>query len=409
MCKLQILIGQLCPNGVEYTNIGNLITRVREKGRSSEEARTVYSVSNTQGLVDAEKFRDHTIHSDDTSNYIIIRKGMFAYNPARLNIGSIAYLHTDIAGLVSPMYVVFNVDKKRINNEFLFAFIKSNFCRNKINSLTESGARFRFDFERWGLIKIPIPPLEVQVEIVRTLSSFAKLTTELTTELNARKKQYHYYRDYLFSFEEAQVEWKKLGDVGKFIRGKRFTKADYVDNGISVIHYGEIYTRYGVSTTHALSQVRPEMAESLRYAKPGNIVIAGVGETIKDVGKAVAWLGEENVAIHDDCFAFSHSLNPKFVSYYFQTASFHAEKNKFVASAKIKRLSADSLGKLTIPVPPLAEQARIVAILDKFDTLTSSISQGLPREIALRQQQYEYYRDLLFSFPKPEATTAVNT
>ena len=116
------------------------------------------------------------------------------------------------------------------------------------------------------------------------------------------------------------------------------------------------------------------------------------------------------MAFHDDCFAFSHSLNPKFVSYYFQTAAFHTEKNKFVACAKVKRLSANNLGKLTIPIPypddpekSLAEQERIVAILDKFDALTNSITEGLPREIELRQKQYEYYRNMLLTFPRQEA------
>ena len=102
---------------------------------------------------------------------------------------------------------------------------------------------------------------------------------------------YNYYRAQLLTFEEGAVEWKTLGDIGEFIRGKRFTKADYVDEGISVIHYGEIYTHYGVSATHALSQVRTEMAASLRYAEPGDVVLTDVGETVEDVGKAVAWLG----------------------------------------------------------------------------------------------------------------------
>ena len=104
------------------------------------------------------------------------------------------------------------------------------------------------------------------------------------------------------------------------------------------------------------------------------------------------------MAIHDDCFAFRHSLNPKFVSYWFQTTAFHAEKNKFVASAKVKRLSGESLSKLQIPVPPASEQARIVAILDKFDALVNDISSGLPAEINARRQQYTHYRDRLLSF-----------
>ena len=129
--------------------------------------------------------------------------------------------------------------------------------------------------------EVPIPcpdnpekSLAIQSEIVRILDKFTALTAELTAELNMRKKQYNYYRDQLLSFKDGEVEWKTLGEIGEFIRGKRFTKADYVeDGGISVIHYGEIYTRYGVYTTHSLSQVRADMAASLRYAKHGDVIL----------------------------------------------------------------------------------------------------------------------------------------
>ena len=189
-----------------------------------------------------------------------------------------------------------------------------------------------------------------------------------------------------------------MNEIGKFIRGRRFTKDDYAPDGIGCIHYGDIYTQYGTATTATVSHVRSGMASNLRFAKPGDLVIAGVGETVEDVGKAVAWLGDGEVAIHDDCFAFHHSLNPKFVSYYFQTAAFHAEKNKFVARAKVKRLSAENLGKITIPVLPTEEQERIVTILDKFDALANDLGSGLPAEIKARRQQYEYYRDRLLDF-----------
>ncbi|OCA55124.1 restriction endonuclease subunit S [Photorhabdus namnaonensis] len=256
-------------------------------------------------------------------------------------------------------------------------------------------------------IVVPIPKkLDIQTEIVRILDTFteltAKLTAKLTAEFTARKKQYNYYRDQLLSFEKGEVEWKTLGEIGEFIRGKRFTKADYVEHGISVIHYGEIYTQYGVSTSHVLSKVSPEMATTLRYAEPGDVVITDVGETVEDVGKAVAWIGNERVAIHDHCYAFRHAMNPKFVSYCMQTTPFIAEKAKYVARTKVNTLLINGFAKISIPVPPIEEQNRLVGILDKFDALTSSISEGLPREIELRQKQYEYYRDLLLSFPKPE-------
>ena len=149
------------------------------------------------------------------------------------------------------------------------------------------------------------------------------------------------------------------------------------------------------------------------YAEPKDVVIASVGETVEEVGKAVTWLGDEKVAIHDDSYAFRSSMNPVFISHYLQTARFTSEKEKHVSRGKVKRLLISGISKMRIPIPypndpekSLAEQARIVAILDKFDTLTHSISEGLPREIELRQKQYEYYRDLLLNFPKPEEVEA---
>lgn len=303
-----------------------------------------------------------------------------------------------------------------LNNNYLYHFLLLN--TETIYILAGGGAQPNLSSNALMsklLIPIPCPgnpekSLAIQSEIVRILDKFTELTAELTAELTMRKKQYNYYRDQLLSFKEGEVEWKTLGEIGEFIRGKRFTKADYVeDGGISVIHYGEIYTRYGVYTTHSLSQVRADMAASLRYAKHGDVVITDVGETVEDVGKAVAWLGDDDITIHDHCYAFRHSLNPKFISYYMQTDSFISEKAKYVARTKVNTLLINGFSKIMIPVPypkdhekSLKEQARIVAILDKFDTLTNSITEDLPREIELRQKQYEYYRDLLFSFPKPE-------
>lgn len=264
------------------------------------------------------------------------------------------------------------------------------------------------------LVPIPCPDdpeksLAIQEEIARILDSF----TELTAELTARKKQYNHYRDRLLSFEGEDVEWKPLDEIGEFIRGKRFTKADYVDEGIGSIHYGQIYTHYGVFAYDTISKVRGDMAGSLRYAEPNDVVIAGVSETIEEVGKAVAWLGKEKVAIHDDSYAFRHTMNPKFIAYAMQTDDFHDQKAKYVSSGKIKRLPIDGIKNVRLPVPypsdptkSLEEHTRIVAILDKFNALTNSITEGLPREIELREKQYAFYSEQLLRFPKPDAEAA---
>ncbi len=299
-----------------------------------------------------------------------------------------------------------------VENRYVYHFLKLN--QERLTSKQHGAGIPALRTSEILEIQIPIPcpenpkkSLEIQAEVVRILDAFTSLNDELTAELAGRKKQYIFYRDQLLSFKDVEVQWKTLDELGEFIRGKRFTKADYVEDGISVIHYGEIYTRYGVYATNAISQVRKEMASSLRYAEPGDVVLTDVGETIEDVGKAVAWLGDEKVAIHDHSYAFRHSMNPKFVSYCMQTSSFVVEKAKYVASTKVHTLLIRGFAKMSIPVPypndierSLAVQAQIVDILDKFDTMINSSSEGLPREIALRQMQYEYYRDLLFSFSK---------
>lgn len=190
------------------------------------------------------------------------------------------------------------------------------------------------------------------------------------------------------------IEFRPLGEVGEVFRGRRFTKADYVEAGAAAIHYGELYTHYGTSATEVVTHVRTELAPSLRFVRPGDVVIAEVGETLEDVGKAVAWLGNEDVAIHDGCYGFRSPLNPVFVSYYLQTAAFHIEKNPHVARAKVKRLSLGGLKQIRVPVPPDEVQAEIVRVLDLFQSLEAE----LEAELEARKRQYAHYRDSLLAF-----------
>ena len=251
--------------------------------------------------------------------------------------------------------------------------------------------------------QIPIPPLVIQAEIVRILDVFSAHTVELTAELTARKKQYNYYRDQLLSFDKNEVNYLPMGyeGIGEFIRGGGLQKKDFTETGVGCIHYGQIYTHYGTYADKTKTCVSNEFAMKARKAKSGDLVIATTSENDEDVCKAVAWIGSEDIAVSSDACIYRHNLNPKYVSYFFQTEHFQKQKNQYITGTKVRRVNADNLAKIFIPIPSPEEQARIVAILDKFDALTNSISEGLPREISLRQQQYEYYRDLLLSFPKP--------
>ena len=262
------------------------------------------------------------------------------------------------------------------------------------------------------LIPIPCPDnpeksLAIQSEIVRILDKFTALTAELTAELNMRKKQYNYYRDQLLSFDNEDVPHLPMGqkDIGEFIRGGTFQKKDFMDAGVGCIHYGQIYTYYGTYAKKTKTHISATLAKKCKKAQKGNLIIATTSENDEDVCKAVAWLGSEDIAVSSDACIYKHNLNPKYVSYFFQTEQFQNQKRQYITGAKVRRVNADNLSKILIPVPSMEIQERIVSILDKFDTLTNSITEGLPREIELRQKQYEYYRDLLFSFPKPETVS----
>jgi type I restriction enzyme S subunit len=191
------------------------------------------------------------------------------------------------------------------------------------------------------------------------------------------------------------VDHKTLGEVGELIRGRRFTKADYVDDGLGSIHYGEVYTDFGTWAAEVRSFVRPELKGSLRLAKPGDLVIAATGENVKEVCKAVAWLGANEIAVHDDCYIFRHSLDPKFVAYFFQSSAFQEQKVRFVSESKLARISGANLAKVKIPVPPTAIQQEIVAILDKMEHLQAELESELESELEYRSRQYAYYRRVI--------------
>ncbi|CAK7047653.1 restriction endonuclease subunit S [Saezia sanguinis] len=308
------------------------------------------------------------------------------------------------------------ISSEKISARFLFYWMQTI----NLSSLAhDSGALPSIRKSEMEALLIPIPcpenpqkSLKIQTEIVRILDTFTELTAELTTELTARKKQYNYYRDQLLSFEEGEVEWKTLGELGEFIRGNGMQKKDFIEEGFPAIHYGQIFTRYSLFASKTFTYISNTLANKLKIAERNDLLIATTSENDEDVLKPLAWLGDKS-AISGDMMLFRHNQNVKYLAYCFQTELFQKQKLKYITGAKVRRVSKDSLAKMTIPIPfpndpkkSLAEQTRIVSILDKFDALTNSISEGLPREIELRQKQYEYYRDLLLSFPKSEKVAA---
>lgn len=241
--------------------------------------------------------------------------------------------------------------------------------------------------------RIPIPcpdnpkkSLEIQAGIVRILDAFNAMTAELTAELNLRKKQYNYYRDQLLSFEEGEVEWKTLGEVAVIGTGSHDTK-DALDDGDYIFY----------------ARGREPLKLDVFDFDETAIITAGDGA---GVGKVYHY-AQGKYALHQRAYRIvpGELMEPRFVFHYI-SAYFYTYIQKASVSSSVTSLRRPMFLNFPIPVPPLAEQARIVSTLDKFDALTNSITEGLPREIELRQKQYEYYRDLLLSFPKPNAEVA---
>lgn len=187
------------------------------------------------------------------------------------------------------------------------------------------------------------------------------------------------------------VKHQTLGEIGEFIRGNGIQKRDFRDSGFGCIHYGQIYTYYGLFADHTKSFIDPNLAEKRKKAYKGDLVIATTSENEEDVCKACAWLGEEPIAISGDAYIFRHHQNPKYISYCFQSELFQSQKKKYITGTKVLRVNGDAMAKIHVPVPPLPVQEEIVRILDSF----SSLEAELEAELEARRKQYAYYRDQL--------------
>lgn len=330
----------------------------------------VYGSGGIMGYVDTYSYNKPTV--------LIPRKG---------SITNIFYVDT-------PFWNVDTIYYTEINNQvivpkYLFYFIKTI----DLLSLDTGSGRPSLTQAILNKILVPIPcpdnpekSLEIQAEIVRILDTFSAMTAELTAELNIRKKQYNYYRDQLLDFKSSEVEWKKLGEVAEIGTGSHDTQ-DAIEGGDYIFY----------------ARGREPLRLNVFDFDETAIITAGDGA---GVGKVFHY-AQGKFALHQRAYRIAprEIMEPRFV-YHCIASYFYAYIQKASVSSSVTSLRRPMFLNFPIPVPPKTEQARIATILDKFDTLTNSITDGLPQEIKLRQQQYEYYRDLLFSFPKPEEIEA---
>lgn len=303
-------------------------------------------------------------------------------------------------------YVLTNFDEN-VSVRFLY-FVLSHSLKKYLEERTNSAAMTYIVLSTLENFPIPIPcpdnpekSLAIQSEIVRILDKFTALTAELTAELNMRKKQYNYYRDQLLSFKEGEVEWKALEEVSDIYDSLHQTP-QYSKNGLSMIRVTDIKNGYiDLKNTLKVNDGIFSIFTKKYLPQKNDLVMSRVG-SYGNVGiiptDNSACMGQNTVVIHP-------YINNRYLFYILTSSIGQDFIEKNVGGGSQKTLSLKSIKSIPIPLTGESEQSKIVSILDKFDTLTNSITEGLPREIELRQKQYEYYRDLLFSFPKPETAS----
>lgn len=189
------------------------------------------------------------------------------------------------------------------------------------------------------------------------------------------------------------VEYKSLGEIATIARGGNFQKKDFCDRGVPCIHYGQIYTKYGLFTDKTITFITEERAKKQKFAKTNDIIMAVTSENIEDVCKCLAWLGNEDVAVSGHSAIISHNQNPKYLVYYFYSQMFFIQKRKLAHGTKVIEVTPDTLKSIKLPVPPLEVQREIVHILDSFTLLTAELT----AELTARKKQYEFYRDKLLT------------
>ena len=308
----------------------------------------------------------------------------------------------DFKAKSSAMKMVTSSDEGKLSLRYLYHWL------NTLPSGLIDGDHKRQWISNYSYKKIPIPcpenperSLAIQAEIVRVLDAFTELTAELTAELAARRKQYNYYRDQLLTFEDGEVEWGVLDEVADVFDSLHKTP-QYSDDGLSMVRVTDI--KGGFINLEKTLKVSEEVFIEFtkKYLpKENDLVMSRVGS----YGNVGIVPSTDTVCMGQNTVVIKSHINSKFLYHFFQSSVAQSSIEKNVGGGSQKTLSLKSIRAIPIPLLNEAEQARIVAILDKLDTLTHSISEGLPREIELRQMQYEYYRDLLLNFPKPEPQT----
>ncbi len=395
MSKIEELIEKYCPEGVEYKTIKKLA----EVGTGSS---------------NGNESEENGLYPFFVRSQIIKRKNTYEFDeeaiiiPGEGGIGDIFHYVNGKYALHQRVYRIHFLTKivnVRFAYYYMFAYFKP-FILKKAVSATVTSIRKPMieDFT------IPVPPLPVQEEIVRILDKFTSLEAELEAELEARRKQYEYYRDKLLSFNEIgggvarQVRWMKMSEIGYFyggLTGK--SKSDFGNGNAKFITYMNVFSNVAINL-NCNDTVKINQGEKQNRIELGDIIFTGSSETPEESGMSSVMTNTTNTDYYLNSFCFGFRLDdkslllPDFSKHLFRSKEMRKQIVLCASGVTRFNISKKRMEKIIVPIPTIEYQQYVATILDKFDALVNDISTGLPAEIEARRKQYEYYRNKLLTF-----------
>ena len=382
MSRLDELIKELCPNGVEYKELGEVCITVTSPVKLKK---TDYKIQGKIPIIDQGE--EYIAGYTDLNEYLSKDEYILFGDHSEI----IKYVNFEFIQGADGLKIL--KTKNQIKTKYIY-YCFNNFYKK------ENG--YKRHWSNAKMILVPIPPLEVQKEIVRILDNYTKSVEELKEKLNAeliaRKKQYSWYRDYLLKFEN-KVEIVKLKDIAtEMYRGNGIKREEVRETGIPCVRYGEIYTEYGISFEKTKSYTDENLITNKKYIEYGDILFAITGESVEEIGKSTAYIGKEKCLVGGDILVMKHKQDPVYLSYVLSTENVQKQKSKGKIKSKVVHTNATDIEEIEIPLPPLEVQKRIVEVLDNFEKICKELNIELSSEIEVKQKEYEFVRNYLLTF-----------
>ena len=408
MSKLDELIKELCPNGVEYKELGELgiFENIGVDKKINVNEKEILLLNYTDiyknNYIDSSIPKMIVTANDKKIENCSVEECDIFITPTsetKEDIGHASVILETIPNCCYSYHIMRYrlINPNRVTASFIMYLFYSQDLKRQILKYAQGLTRYGLSKEKFSNLLIPFPNIRIQEEIVKVLDDYTKSVEELKGKLNeeltARKKQYSWYRDYLLKFEN-KVEMVKLGSIGKVSMCRRILKSE--TNIVGGIPFFKIGTFGKKEDAYISIEKFNEYKEKYSYPKKGMVLISisgTIGRTIVFDGKP-AYYQDSNIVWIDNN---EEKVLNKYLYYFYQTSPW-----KIDMGGTIERLYNENIEKTIIPLPPLEVQKRIVEVLDNFEKICNDLNIGLPAEIEARQKQYEFIRNYLLTFNNEE-------